>query len=42
VVYGHGVFTIGKTGFAEAFHSLVEVENWCREEYFRRIDSKIY
>ncbi len=42
VVYGHGVFTTGKTGFAEAFHSLVEVENWCREEYFRRIDSKLF
>jgi ribulose-5-phosphate 4-epimerase/fuculose-1-phosphate aldolase len=42
VVYGHGVFTTGKTGFVEAFNSLVEVENWCREEYFRRIDRKIY
>jgi ribulose-5-phosphate 4-epimerase/fuculose-1-phosphate aldolase len=37
IVYGHGVFTIGRTGFAEAFGAMVEVENWCREEYFRRL-----
>jgi ribulose-5-phosphate 4-epimerase/fuculose-1-phosphate aldolase len=37
VVYGHGVFTIGDD-FGEAFRSMVDVENWCREEYFRRLD----
>jgi len=37
VVYGHGVFTLGRTGFAEAFQSMVDVENWCREEFFRRL-----
>ena len=37
VVYGHGVFTIGND-FGEAFRALVEVENWCREEYFRRLE----
>lgn len=36
VVYGHGVFTIG-SDFGEAFRALVEVENWCRGEYFRRL-----
>jgi ribulose-5-phosphate 4-epimerase/fuculose-1-phosphate aldolase len=36
VVYGHGVFTIG-TDFGEAFRAMLEVENWCREEYFRRL-----
>lgn len=41
VVYGHGVFTLGRTDFAEAFRSMVAVENWCREEYFRRL-SAIY
>jgi ribulose-5-phosphate 4-epimerase/fuculose-1-phosphate aldolase len=41
VVYGHGVFSIGMTDFREAFQSLVDVENWCRLEYFRRIDEKI-
>ena len=37
VVYGHGVFIIGND-FGEAFRALVEVENWCREEYFRRLE----
>lgn len=41
VVYGHGVFTLGRTDFAEAFEAMVSVENWCREEYFRRL-SAIY
>ncbi len=37
VVYGHGVFTLGRTDFAEAFQAMVAVENWCRQEYFRRL-----
>ncbi len=37
LVYGHGLFTIGGSDFAEAFRSMVEVENLCREEYFRRL-----
>lgn len=41
IVYGHGVFTTGKSGFAEAFQSLVEVENWCRSEYRRRLEEKV-
>lgn len=41
VVYGHGVFTVGMTDFREAFQSLVDVENWCRAEYFRRLDEKM-
>jgi ribulose-5-phosphate 4-epimerase/fuculose-1-phosphate aldolase len=40
LVYGHGVFTIGRRDFAEAFRALVEVENWCRDEYFRRLDER--
>jgi ribulose-5-phosphate 4-epimerase/fuculose-1-phosphate aldolase len=38
IVYGHGVFAIGQTRFQEAFQALVDVENWCREEYFRKFD----
>ena len=38
IVYGHGVFSIGTNDFREAFQSLVDVENWCRLEYFRRFD----
>jgi ribulose-5-phosphate 4-epimerase/fuculose-1-phosphate aldolase len=41
VVYGHGVFTLGQTDFAEAFRAMVALENWCREEYFRRLAEKL-
>jgi len=40
IVYGHGVFAIGRTDFREAFKALVDVENWCRAEYFRRFDER--
>jgi ribulose-5-phosphate 4-epimerase/fuculose-1-phosphate aldolase len=40
IVYGHGVFSIGRNDFAEAFRALVNVENWCRQEYFRRFDTR--
>lgn len=38
VVFGHGVFATGKEDFAEPFRALVEVENFCRNEYFRRLE----
>ncbi|HZV81929.1 MAG TPA: class II aldolase/adducin family protein [Geobacteraceae bacterium] len=41
IVYGHGVFTIGRQGFGEAFRAMVEVENWCREEYRRRLMARV-
>ncbi|MBI5576254.1 MAG: class II aldolase/adducin family protein [Deltaproteobacteria bacterium] len=41
VVYGHGVFTVGETGFAEPFRDMVALEGLCREEYFRRLDEKL-
>ena len=40
IVYGHGVFAIGRDGFEEAFLALVDVESRCREEYFRRLDAR--
>lgn len=40
LVYGHGLFTIGRRDFGEAFRAMVEVENWCRDEYFRRLQSR--
>lgn len=40
VVYGHGVFTVGETDFADAFRAMVAVENWCRGEYFRRLEER--
>ncbi|WP_243367049.1 class II aldolase/adducin family protein [Fundidesulfovibrio soli] len=39
VVLGHGLFATGRTGFREAFDTLLSVENACREEYFRRVES---
>jgi ribulose-5-phosphate 4-epimerase/fuculose-1-phosphate aldolase len=41
IVYGHGVFTLGRSGFAEAFTAMVEVECWCRNEYFRRLARRV-
>lgn len=38
IVYGHGVFAIGRENFAEPFNALVVIERWCRQEYFRRFD----
>jgi ribulose-5-phosphate 4-epimerase/fuculose-1-phosphate aldolase len=40
IVYGHGVFAIGRDGFEEAFRAMVDVESRCREEYFRRFDER--
>jgi len=40
VVYGHGVFTIGRAGFGQAFETMVEVENFCRADYFRRLEAR--
>lgn len=40
IVYGHGVFAIGRTDFREAFQALVDVENWCRAEYFKKFDER--
>jgi ribulose-5-phosphate 4-epimerase/fuculose-1-phosphate aldolase len=37
IVYGHGLFAIGRKDFAEPFRAMVEVERWCRAEYFRRL-----
>ncbi len=40
IVYGHGIFSIGMTDFRATFQGMVDVENWCRAEYFRRFDEK--
>jgi ribulose-5-phosphate 4-epimerase/fuculose-1-phosphate aldolase len=37
IVYGHGVFTTGKTDFNRPFKNLIQIENNCRAEYFNRI-----
>lgn len=37
VVYGHGVFAVGRDGFAEPFRSMEQLEARCRREVFRRL-----
>lgn len=37
IVYGHGLFTIGKNDFSEAFANLLKVENACRRLYLEKI-----
>lgn len=37
IVLGHGLFTIGRDDFREAFASLLDIENACRAEYFARV-----
>jgi len=37
IVYGHGLFATGAKDFQDAFATLLSVEHFCREEYFRRV-----
>lgn len=37
IVYGHGLFTVGKKDFNEAFFNLLQIEKECQKEYFERI-----
>jgi ribulose-5-phosphate 4-epimerase/fuculose-1-phosphate aldolase len=37
IVHGHGVFTIDQTDFNGALKRLVDIENQCRIEYFKRV-----
>lgn len=37
IVYGHGVFSAGRTDFNTAFRRLLEVENTCRTEFLQRV-----
>jgi ribulose-5-phosphate 4-epimerase/fuculose-1-phosphate aldolase len=39
IVYGHGLFVVGKEGFSNAFSRLVQVEALCREKYFEMVNS---
>jgi len=38
IVHGHGLFTASTIGLAEAFATLLDTENRCREAYFRRLE----
>jgi ribulose-5-phosphate 4-epimerase/fuculose-1-phosphate aldolase len=39
IVYGHGVFTTDPTDFNGALKRLIDIENQCRIEYFKRVDN---
>ncbi|MFP3908772.1 MAG: class II aldolase/adducin family protein [Archaeoglobaceae archaeon] len=38
IVYGHGLFTVGKEDFNEAFQNLLDIEKMCKELYFQKIN----
>lgn len=40
IVYGHGIFAAGEKDFHDAFLKMADVENKCREEYFRMVEEK--
>lgn len=40
IVFGHGVFTTGRDDFSESFSRLLQIEQACRDEYFRRIGAR--
>jgi ribulose-5-phosphate 4-epimerase/fuculose-1-phosphate aldolase len=39
IAYGHGIFSAGEKDFQNAFLRMAEVENRCKEEYFRLLDA---
>lgn len=38
IIHGHGLFTVGKNDFCDAFYNLVDIENMCLDEYLRKVD----
>jgi ribulose-5-phosphate 4-epimerase/fuculose-1-phosphate aldolase len=40
IVYGHGIFAAGEKDFRDAFMKMADVENRCREEYFRLVEER--
>ena len=38
IVKGHGIFTAGKKDFNDPLQNIKDIENYCREEYFRRLN----
>lgn len=41
IVYGHGVFTSGKTDFRKPFQMLCSIEDMAKDEYLRRLKSAL-
>jgi ribulose-5-phosphate 4-epimerase/fuculose-1-phosphate aldolase len=40
IVYGHGIFAAGEKDFQDAFMKMAQVENRCREGYFKLLREK--
>jgi ribulose-5-phosphate 4-epimerase/fuculose-1-phosphate aldolase len=38
IVYGHGIFSAGEDNFQKPFERVLDVEDRCREQYFRQLD----
>jgi ribulose-5-phosphate 4-epimerase/fuculose-1-phosphate aldolase len=38
IVFGHGVFTVGREDFGEALQGLIDIERACREEVLQRLE----
>lgn len=38
IVYGHGLFTTGTTGFSDAFKTMLKVEELCQKTYFEKVE----
>lgn len=41
VVYGHGVFAIGRKDFAAPLRAMIRLENYCRMEYLRKLQDRV-
>lgn len=41
IAYGHGVFSAGEKDFRDAFVRMAEVEDLCRREYFKRLETDV-
>ncbi len=39
IVFGHGVFTVGKVNFVDAFDALMDIENMCKDAYWELISN---
>jgi ribulose-5-phosphate 4-epimerase/fuculose-1-phosphate aldolase len=40
IVYGHGIFAAGEKDFRDAYMKMADVENRCRDEYFRLAEDR--
>ncbi len=38
IVYGHGLFTVGKVDFCDAFYNLVDIEKMCFDEFLGKVE----